>query len=435
MQRNTIYDLINWKNDPNRKPLIIQGARQVGKTWLMKEFGRTQYKTVFYISFENNDRIQQVFSGDMDTRRIISELEAIQKRKISAADTLIIFDEIQECNRALVSLKYFCENSPEYNIIAAGSFLGVAIHSGNSFPVGKVDLLILYPLTFAEFLNAAGEDRLTAAVQNKDYHLIKVLKNDYIKYLKYYFYVGGMPEAVLSFITHKNLTKVRKIQKAILETYKKDFSKHIGLSSVPKVEMIWESLPQQLAKEKKKWVYNDMKAGARAREYEDAMFWLINCGLVYKVNRVTTPKLPLASYQEREYFKLYAVDIGLLSAMSSLGEEVFFDPDPAIFVHFKGALTEQYVLQELKAINDLPVSYWANDAGSAEVDFVIQTANQIIPVEVKATINLKAKSLKVYMESFKPKTTIRTSLVDYRQQYGIYEIPLYMIGALQEIVL
>ncbi|MDR1926536.1 MAG: ATP-binding protein [Endomicrobium sp.] len=435
MKRKAMKDLINWKNSSRRKPLLIYGARQVGKTWLMQNFGKQEYQNTIYINFENNKPIKEIFSKDLDTERLIKNIELATSKKISCENTLIIFDEIQECNNALVSLKYFCDNAPEYHIVAAGSFLGVAMQQGNSFPVGKVDMLTLYPLTFFEFLTALDEERFVKLIKDKDYQTILSFKSKFIERLKQYFYIGGMPEAVSAYKNNEDLAEVRQIQHTILTAYRSDFSKHINLHDIPKVGMIWNSIPVHLAKEKKKFMYKDIRHGARAREYENALQWLFNSNLIYKVNCVSLPNLPLISYQVREHFKVYMLDIGLLSAMAELDLKAYIDPNDKVFTHFKGGLTEQFVLQELRASDtNLPIFYWVKEKGSWEVDFVIQKSNEIIPIEVKSSISLAAKSLKVYMETYKPKITVRSSLADYNVNNNLYDIPLYMIGVLEEIV-
>ncbi|GHU61984.1 ATPase [Spirochaetia bacterium] len=436
MKRNAIEALIRWKNKQGRMPLIIEGARQTGKTWLMKEFGRTVYRQTLYINFDMNDRVKELFQRDINPKHIIGELELIAGYTIDPADTLIIFDEIQECNRALVSLKYFCEESPEYHIIAAGSMLGVAIHKDNSFPVGKVETLHLYPLSFAEFLDAVGETRYQMALEQGDFHRFYVLEDDLIRLLKRYYFVGGMPAAVLAYSEGQDLKEVRRIQTDIIGNYEKDFSKHINAPNIPKLGMIWNSIPAQLAREKKQFIYHDMKPGARASAFEDALYWLEKVGLVYRVNRISLPSLPLAGYQDGA-FKLYMADVGLLSAKTGLTIQNLADPDPEVFNRFRGALTEQYVIQELKAaessmgaLESPQVFYWANDRkkGIAEVDFVIQYNGEIIPIEAKAAVNLKAKSLKTYMDYYRPPAAIRTSLSRYGRNESLYDIPLYLIG-------
>jgi predicted AAA+ superfamily ATPase len=435
MKRKALGHLLAWKNSPGRKPLLLKGARQVGKTWLMKEFGELAYRNTVYIDFFNNLEARKVFDGDLKPRRIIEELGFIMGASIDPNETLVIFDEVQECNRGLNSLKYFCEEAPEYHIIAAGSFLGIALHQDESFPVGKTDSFTLFPMTFSEFLNALEEKQLLAAIEKRQPRLVNLVKNNLTKYLKYYFYTGGMPEVVHSFVKEKNFKQIRLLQKRIISDYEDDFSKHTGMGAAEKLLRLWNSIPGQLAREKKKFVYNDLKPGAKSRDYRSSLFWLARCGLVYEVNRVSLPHYPLVSYAENDHFKLYMLDLGLLSAMASLDIDAFLDRDSAFFDHFHGALAEQYVLQELKALEDIPVFYWTREGSAkAEVDFVIQTGNKVIPLEVKAEKNLKAKSLKVFASLYKPQIAIRSSLADLGQhtwENGItYDIPLYMIGGI-----
>jgi len=439
MYRKEMDSLLAWKNSPDRKPLLLKGARQVGKTWLMKEFGKTAYRNTVYIDFFNNLQARKIFDGDLKPLRIIEELGFITGESISPGETLVIFDEVQECNRSLNSLKYFCEETPEYHIIAAGSFLGIALHENESFPVGKTDSLTLYPLTFCEFLSALGEQQLITAIENQNPRLTDLVKNDLAKYLKYYFYVGGMPEVTLAFTKEKNFKTIRKIQKRIISNYEDDFSKHIGTGSAEKVIRLWNSIPRQLAREMKKFIYADVKPGAKSRDYRSSLFWLIKCGLVYEISRITLPHYPLASYAEPDHFKLYILDIGLLSAMSGLDIEAFLDRDAAVFDHFHGALAEQYVLGELMALGDIPIYYWTREGSAkAEVDFIIQSGNKVIPLEVKAERNLKAKSLKSFINIYNPPMAIRSSMADLgRGNYSdcvIYDIPLYMISGLQPII-
>ena len=439
MKRIGLESLLVWKDSPDRKPLLLKGARQVGKTWLMKELGKTAYRNTVYIDFFNNEQAQKVFDGDLIPQRIIEELSFIVGETISPQETLIIFDEIQECNRGLNSLKYFCEEAPEYHLIAAGSFLGIALHQDESFPVGKTDSFTLYPMTFLEFLAALDEQRLVAAIEKQETRLIELVKDELIKYLKYYFYTGGMPEVVLSFAKEKNFNAIRAIQKRIIDDYENDFSKHIGTGSADRVIRLWNSIPRQLARETKKFVYNDVKPGAKSRDYRSSLFWLAKCGLVYEVNRIALPHYPLASYAEPDHFKLFTLDIGLLSAMSGLDIEAFLDRDAAVFDHFHGALAEQFVLGELKALSSIPIYYWAREGSAkAEVDFVIQIKNKVIPLEVKAERNLKAKSLKSFMNLYNPPIAVRSSLEGLGQSNyldsTIYDIPLYMIGALPSLL-
>ena len=390
-------------------------------------------KNFAYINFEGNERMHRLFSGDMDIRRIITGLQIEADCKINADETLIIFDEIQECPKALASLKYFYENTPEYNIIAAGSMLGIALHNGTSFPVGKIEFMELYPLSFFEFLKALGENDLLMLIDKLDFELIKTFKNKFIDLLRQYYFVGGMPEIVSTFIQTQDFTKVRNIQKNILMSYEQDFSKHVPHSTVPKLRMLWNSVPSQLTKENKKFIYGLIRKGARAKEYEAALTWLCDCGLVYKINRINKPGLPLKAYEDIGAFKLFVLDVGLLSAMSELDIRTLLDGDK-IFEEFKGALTEQYVLQQLQGIKDLPIFYWTSDSGMAELDFVVQSGKEVIPIEAKATTNLQAKSLKTYREKFDPKISIRTSTADYKYDAGLYDVPLFIIEAMSSII-
>lgn len=433
MQRKALKQLIDWKNRKDKKPLVIKGARQVGKTWLMKEFGKTEYKNYAYINFEDNERMTRLFSGDMDINRLVDGLEMEAGVKLKSNDTLIIFDEIQECPKALTSLKYFYENAPEYNIVSAGSMLGVALHSGTSFPVGKVEFMDLYPLSFTEFMQALGVDDLLKLIEKLDFQLIGVFKDKYLRLLREYYYIGGMPEVVSNFAENKDFNKVRIIQKNILTSYEQDFSKHIPHTTVTKLRMLWNSIPSQLSKENKKFIYGLIKKGARAKEYEEAITWLCDCGLVYKVNNVSKIGLPLKSYEDISAFKLFVSDVGLLSALGELDVKTLLEGDK-IFQEFKGSLTEQYVLQQLKTLEDLPVYYWTNDSGSAELDFITQINNLIIPIEVKAATNLRAKSLKTYCEKYNPQSAIRTSTADYKINDELHDIPLYLIEVLKEII-
>ncbi len=432
MRRYALEKLTEWKNNPKRKPLIIRGARQVGKTWLMKEFGKTEYKKTVYINFELQNLMREHFSKDLDTKRIIEGLE-LTFSKINPNDTLIILDEIQECPKALTALKYFYENNSEYHIVAAGSLLGVALHEDISFPVGKVEFLDLYPLSFLEFLEAIGENSFIELLNTPASPNIMTFKTKYIEWLKKYYYVGGMPEAVKTFIETNDFQKVRKIQDTILETYRNDFSKHISTSGKLKIDLLWESIPNQLTHESKKFIYKKVKQNARADTYEEALSWLINCGLVYKINCITKPALPIKAYEDSKSFKLFILDVGLLSALSKLPARTLIDGDK-IFTEFNGALAEQYVLQQLKTFDDIETAYWISKSGNAEIDFIIQTNGYIIPLEVKASTNIQAKSLKVYREKFIPEKSIRTSLADYEFNNGLFNIPLFMINKLKEIL-
>ena len=426
MKRKLLNNLIEWRNDKNHKPLVLEGARQVGKTWLMKEFGRTQYKKVAYINFDRNEKMCKVFETDLDTNRLITAIELDVEFKITPEDTLIIFDEIQECPRAITSLKYFNEDAPQYDIIAAGSLLGVAHHFGTGFPVGKVEFLRLYPLSFTEFLDAMGKEQFVELIEKQDFEMIKLFNTKFEDLLKQYTYIGGMPEVVQNFIDNKDFKKVRTIQKRILSSYEKDFSKHIPANTVEKVRMLWNSVPTQLAKDNKKFIYNAIKKGARAKEFETALTWLKDAGLIYQVYKITKPGLPIGAYEDLDSFKLFVLDVGLLGALVNLDAKTILDRYE-IFQEFKGAMAEQYVLQQFKTIKDLPVYYWTNETSRSEVDFVIQIDSKVVPVEVKAATNLKARSLKIYMEQFKPELALRTSLADYKKTDNLVDLPLYTI--------
>lgn len=426
MYRIAIEKLLKWKQNKRRKPLIIEGARQVGKTWLMKEFGRQEYKDTIYINFDSNSRMAELFASDLDTERLIMGLEIYVGRKINPDNALLIFDEVQEVPRALASLKYFYENAPEYHIVCAGSMLGIALHQGTSFPVGKVDFLKLYPLSFKEFLMANDKERFAELLDRQDFQMITSFKQIYIDALKQYYFVGGMPEAVQSFSENKDFNEVREIQKRILLAYEQDFSKHAPNEIVPRLRMLWNSIPAQLAKENKKFIYGLVREGARAKEYETAIMWLCDCGLVHKVSRVNAAGIPLRAYEDLKAFKLFVLDVGLLGCMAGLRQHTLLDGND-LFVEFKGALTEQYVCQQLKNIEDLDIYYYTNDRGSCEVDFVVDTGEKIVPVEVKAEVNLKAKSLKTYREKFLPEISVRTSMADFKKEEWLVNLPLYAV--------
>lgn len=430
MYRIAIEKLYQWKESKRRKPLIIEGARQVGKTWLMKEFGEKAYQDTIYINFDSNSRMSELFSEDLDVDRLIMGIELYAGKKIDPDHTLLIFDEVQEVPKALSSLKYFYENAPQYHIVCAGSLLGIALHGGTSFPVGKVDFLNLYPLSFKEFLMATTGERFAELLENQDYQMVNAFKPTFIDALKQYYFVGGMPEAVESFVEEKDFNEVREIQKRILSAYEQDFSKHAPIEIVPKIRMVWNSIPSQLAKENKKFIYGLVREGGRAKEYETAIMWLCDCGLIHKVSRVNAAGLPLKAYEDLKAFKMFLVDVGLLGCMTGLRQRTLLDGNE-LFTEFKGALTEQYVCQQLKTIQDLDIYYYTNDRGSCEVDFVVDTGEEIIPLEVKAEINLKAKSLKTYHEKYNPPISIRTSMADYKKEDWIVNLPLYAIEELK----
>ena len=425
MKRYLMDYLIKWKGLKKRKPLIIRGARQVGKTWLMNEFGRIHFENVAYINFDNNERMQILFDGDYNIPRLIDGLQLESGEKIKPQTTLIIFDEVQEVPKALASLKYFYENTPEYAIVAGGSLLGVAMHKGTSFPVGKVDFCNLYPLNFCEFLEAVGEESLVELLHKKDWKLITAFKTKFIDYLRKYYYIGGMPEGVQEYAESGDYDEVRKIHQQIIFTYEQDFSKHVPTLQIPRVRSIWESVPTQLARENKKFSPGIVQKGSRLKDYEIAFQWLFDCGLIYNVKQINKPGIPLKNY-ETDFFKIFIHDVGLLSTMSELDVKTLLEGN-RIFEEFKGALTEQYVLQEMIA-NGITLYYWSS-SGKAEVDFVFKYDSDVYPLEVKAEENLQSKSLKVYSEKYKPNIALRTSMRDYRREDWLMNVPLYAIGS------
>lgn len=426
MERLLMQDLIKWKNKRNRKPLIIHGARQVGKTWIMKEFGKQYYENCVYISFDNNARIASVFDLDYDIERIISALKIESTCNFKAENTLLIFDEIQEVPKAMTALKYFYENAPEYSIVAAGSLLGMALHKGTSFPVGKVDFLNLYPLNFREFLMAVGEEKLAELLIQRDYELLNVFHGKYTDLLRKYYYVGGMPEAVQTFVDTDDTKEVREIQKRLLLYYENDFSKHAPVEQIPRIQMVWNSIPAQLAKENRKFIYGIVREGARAKDYEIAMQWLMDYGLIHKNFRVKKPGLPLISHMEQSAFKMFMLDVGLLAAKGNLSAKTLLEGNQ-IFEEFKGALTEQFVAQQLVSVG-AELYYYSTENSSAEIDFLIQLEEYVIPIEVKAEENLKAQSLRAYCRKFEPEVAIRSSMSRFRKEEWMTNVPLYMIA-------
>ena len=426
MQRFAMDDLLKWKEKASRKPLVIMGARQVGKTWLMKEFGKKYYEKTAYISFYNNRRMKDVFDVDFDIERIIMNLNIESGVTITPGNTLIILDEIQNVPKVLESLKYFCEEAPEYHVVAAGSLLGVAIHEGISYPVGKVDMLDLYPLNFREFLCAMGEEALSDALNTKDYPLIDIFSEKYLFWLKNYYYTGGMPAVVEAFRVEKDYAEVRRIQSEIVRQYEGDFGKHIDAKTLPRIRMVWDSIPMQLAKENKKFFFGQIKKGARSTEFEIAIQWLLDCGLVYKVNRVNEPHMPLKAYVNMSAYKLFMLDVGLLGALSELPAETILEGND-IFSEFKGALTEQYVLQQLISDTDYTPYYYGTDKATFEQDFLIQKERNIVPIEVKAETNIHSQSLKAYCDKFHPEEAVRFSTLKYKKQEWMVNIPLYAV--------
>ena len=426
MKRFALEKLIEWKNKPNRKPLIIRGARQVGKTWLMKEFGKICFEKVAYVNFDSNTRMQQVFDGEISIDRIVLAISAETGISIDAENTLLIFDEVQEVPKALSSLKYFCENAPEYAIVAAGSLLGVALHKGTSFPVGKVDFMDLYPLTFQEFLCALGEERFVSILQSSDTDMVTMFKSKYMDRLREYYYVGGMPEVVQAYIETKDFNLVREIQKNLLNYYQQDFSKHADISLVPRLNLVWNSVPMQLAKENKKFIYGQVRKGSRAKDFELAIQWLADAGIVYKVSRIKEPKMPLKFYEDRDAFKLFLLDCGLLACMTDASADQMLIGDN-VFTEFKGAFTEQYVLQQLLALGLKPY-YWSNTKTPSEIDFIIQDSQRVIPVEVKAEENVRARSLAQFIKDNPGLKGLRISMKGYVDQEWMENIPIIAIG-------
>ena len=392
----------------------------------MKYFDKKKKKKTVYINFDNNPQMKELFSLDMRIDRIIMGIELYVGHKISPHNTLLIFDEVQEVPKALSSLKYFNETAPEYQIICAGSLLGIALHQGTSFPVGKVEFMDLYPLSFTEFMRAMGKEQFVDLLDKGDFEMATMFRQDYVDLLKYYYYVGGMPEVVQSFVDNRDFNEAREIQERILAAYEQDFSKHAPNEAVPRIRMLWNSIPAQLTKENKKFIYGIIKEGARAKDYETALMWLTDCGLVHKVYRVTAPSIPLKAYEDLKAFKLFLADVGLLGCMVRLNQSVLLDRNE-LFKEFKGALTEQYVLQQLKTVKGVDTYYWTNDRGNAEIDFLIDTGNEVVPIEVKAETNLKAKSLKTFCEKYNPKMAIRTSMTDYKQEDWLLNLPLWAV--------
>lgn len=429
MERQAMQYLNNWKDKKNRKPIIIKGARQVGKTWLMREFGKINFKQTAYVNFESSSFLKNLFVENFNIKRIISAIEIETGLTINARDTLIILDEIQEADGGITALKYFYENAPDYYIVAAGSLLGISLHKHTSFPVGKVDFIDLYPLNFEEFLLARGEQQLLTLISTKDWELVKQFKLKYINLLRQYYYVGGMPEAVLYFSETEDYHEVRQIQNRILTSYEQDFSKHAPTEIVPRIRMLWNAIPAQLAKENRKFIYSAVKKGSRAKDFELALSWLSDCGLVHKVNRISKPGIPLKAYEDFNAFKLFTVDVGLLAAMGNISAKTLLNGN-VIFEEFKGALTEQYVLQQLKTMEEMAIYYWSSEKSSGEIDFILQLGGNIFPVEVKSEENLQAKSLKAFYQKYPNTIAVRTSMSDYRKEDWITNIPLYSIFAL-----
>ena len=426
MYRKEIEQLKKWQKQENRKPLILRGARQVGKTWLLKEFGKTCYNNYVYINFEDAPKLQSLFNDNFDIQRILTVLEIYTGEKIVAGQTLIILDEIQAAARAITSLKYFFEKAPDQHVVTAGSLLGISMPHKSSFPVGKVSFLDLHPLSFSEFLGALGEEKLVDILKSQDWNSISIFRESLIEYLKKYYYVGGMPEVAEAFVEKKDWKLVKELQKSILTAYEADFSKHAPLNQVPRIRMVWQNIPMQLAKENKKFMYGSLKTGGRAKDFEIAIQWLLDAGVLLKNSRVTKPEMPLKAFEELSVFKLFLVDVGLLTALCDIPVQNLIQGND-MFLQFKGALTEQYVIQQLLSMNLDKICYWTNERSTSEVDFIIQNNGQIIPIEVKAEVNVKSKSFRFFYEKYNPNVAIRFSLKDYKEEGWMTNIPLYSV--------
>ena len=433
MERDIMTDLIAWRDSPHRKPLLLEGARQVGKTWCLRQLGTHHFDSMAYIDFEADVSARGLFDGDIDIDRIVAGLGAVTGVPVQADKTLIVLDEIQQAPRAVTALKYFADRAPQYHVAAAGSLLGVALHEDTSFPVGKVDFLTVRPMTFREFADAAGLGGLVAALDRGDWAIIDALHERCVSALRDYLCIGGMPEAVLRFVEQRDYGAAETVKRAILEAYERDFGKHAPSAEVPRIAAVWRSLPSQLAKASGRFVYGEIAAGARGRQYEAAIMWLQQAGLVHVVRRVAVPRLPLSAYEDPAAFKLYGADTGLMMSMSGLDVSAVVDGN-RLFTEFKGALAEQFVAQELVAATGRVPGYWTSGPGGAEVDFICQVGNDVVPIEVKAERNLRAKSLQVYRQRYRPPVAVRTSLATHAHGDGLIDLPLYAIGGLKAAV-
>ena len=431
MKRTALLTLQAWKTKQTRKPLIIQGARQVGKTWLMKSFGQTEFEQTAYFNFENQQELRKLFERSLQPEILLKGMSIIAGFQIYPKTCLIILDEIQACPLAITSLKYFYEELPETYILAAGSLLGVSIHQGVSFPVGKVEFMSLQPFSFTEFLLATGHSQLIDSLKANNETLIEAFETKYIELLKSYLFVGGMPEAVKLYSQGASLSEIRKLQSEILCAYENDFSKHAPINLLPRIRLIWNSIVSQLSKENSKFIFNVLRPGARAKDFELALEWLKDAGLIHKITRITKSGIPLTAYADWNDFKLYFVDVGLLGALAQIPEQILLNGN-SLFTEFKGVLTEQFVLQQL-LVNELIPFYWRPENAQAEVDFVIQKGIHIIPIEVKSGTSLQAKSLWVYRQKYKPKICVRTSLKLNEKNDWVTDIPLYRLGAFLEL--
>lgn len=432
MERTLIGDLVEWKNKPSRKPLILKGVRQCGKTYLLKDFGKRYYEETAYFNFEETEALKSVFEKDYDTKRILFELGLYTGKTIQPGTTLVIFDEIQECGRAITAMKYFCENAPEYHIVCAGSLLGIALQKQLSFPVGKVDFLTLYPMSFQEYLRAGNAETLADYIQNykKGDTLPEVVSDKLEPLLKQYYVTGGMPEVVETWFRTNSIEQMENVQQAIINSYELDFAKHAPAKDFPKLSAIWRSIPEQLAKENTKFIFSHVKKGWRSKDLEDALEWLIGAGLVYKVCKIEKPYIPLSSYADDTSFKLYMADVGILRKLSKLPYEVVLDATTH-FREFKGSMTENYVLCEIVQSIDDTAYYWSS-GNTAEVDFVIQSGADIVPIEVKSEKNVKARSLAEYRKKYEPKYAVKTSMKKETSGDEVLNVPLYMISQMEQ---
>ncbi len=423
MKRDIYNQLLNWKNKSQRKPLILNGARQVGKTYILKQFGQNEYKKFAFFSLDRDQKVIEVFEKGGNVPDILLALSAISEVDITPGDTLIVLDEIQNCPKALEALKYICEDAPDVHVIVAGSLLGLSLHHGVSYPVGKVEELRLYPMTFIEFLNAMGKSRLADIITTKNWDVMTLIEAEYISLLRQYYYVGGMPAAVLAHVEHRGLKEIREIQQQIITDYRRDFSKHAPEREVPRINMVWDSIPAQLAKENKKFVYGAVKKSARAADFEMAIQWLIDAGLAYKMPRVNSAKMPLKFYEDANAFKLFMLDVGLMGAMAETSAQSMLVGND-IFSEYKGAFTELYVYTQLKTLN-LSLYYHSVDNSTIEIDFLTQWHDKVVPIEVKAEVNVKSKSLHTFINANPELKGIRYSMLPYKEQEWMTNIPLY----------
>lgn len=427
MRRKIYSRLLEWKNSKDRRPLMLLGARQVGKTWIMRHFGEQEYSKVVYVNCDDEPRMKQIFDLDYDIERILTTLQAITGQKATPGDTLIVLDEIQEVPRGLHSLKYFCEKAPEYHVMVAGSLLGVTLGSGEAFPVGKVDMLYMYPMDYEEFLEATGHGEWIGLLHSHDWPLVDALLPKLVELLRQYYYVGGMPGVVGRYVENRDLKQVRTLQHEILDAYGRDISKHTSAAESVRIRQVLASLPMQLAKESKKFVYGAVRKGSRAKDFELAIQWLQDAGIIYKVNRIREPRVPIKFYEDFDAFKLFLLDCGLLACMADAPAAQMLIGDN-VFVEFKGAFTEQYVLQQLLAVGLTPY-YWSNAKTPAKIDFIVQQGSRLVPIEVKAEENVRARSLSQFIKDNPGLKGLRLSMKGYANQEWMENVPLVAIDA------